>query len=477
MRLFFIEWSGKQFGLDAVVKTLQDQGHQIVYWSGFELDNNVNKAQFPETIFHDYYDARAARPAEGVDVSQFAPPSDNLIRQMLQTESDLLIQMNKSFEWMRENQKKHLYYQYLRYWDGVFKKFKPDAIICPSAPHTVYDLVVYGLAKLYNVKTIIFELTSVFDRSIVMSDYRVGCEALRQQLAADAGHNFTVADLLPDVKRYYDKQMNPDKFFTPPIVSQTLSRYSPAKTLQLKAKGVFNSFKDGSFWEWAGRRLTRLRDGNMKSEYLSLQKTPDFNAPYIYFPLHYQPECTTSPLGGVFVDMLLSLEILSAALGPGMKIYVKEHPFQWKPRGTGFFSYRYKGFYKAIAALPNVELVPLDTPSSVLIKNATAMATVGGTSPWEGVFRGKPGIAFGYPWYQHCPGIHLVRDLESCKKAVAQIIAGESVDPQKVINYLGSFQKVVLEAYRDDYDKSVSSITLEENIKNHVAMILRELNA
>ena len=135
--------------------------------------------------------------------------------------------MNKRFEWMSENQKKHLYYRYIQYWDGVIKKYKPEAIIYPSAPHTIYDFVIYGFSKTLWNKNIIFELTAVYDRSIVMSDYVIGCEALKRQLKNDKDINFSVSDFEPDIGRYYNNQMNSNKLSTPNVIKVLGSIYSP----------------------------------------------------------------------------------------------------------------------------------------------------------------------------------------------------------------------------------------------------------
>jgi len=477
MRLFFIEWSGKDFGLTDIVKKLKHDGHEIVYWSGFQLGKNVDKSEFPDTVFHDYHDARAGISSPQVDDSTFLPPGESLINRLLDIESTILIMMNKRYEWMKENQKKHLYYRYIQYWDGVLKKYKPDAIIMPSAPHTIYDLVIYGLAKISGIKTIIFELTAIYDRSIVMSDFTKGCESLQKKLLEDKDNNYSISDFEPDIKKYYDNQMDPAKSSTPNIVKFVNEIYSPKNILKAKSTAIFRSFRDKVFIERVGKRILHWSEGNLKKEYEKFQIKPDFSKKFIYMALHYQPECNTCPMGGVFVDQLLAIEILSYCLPKDWVIYVKENPFQWKPRGEIYFSYRYKGFYEAISKLKNVRLVPINTDTYTLIKNAQVVASISGTAPWEGLFRGKPGIVFGYAWYRDCQGVFQVRDVASCKEALSKIENGYKIDHQKIINYLVSFQKSVSNAFRAIYFQQVSPISLETNVANHVNLISKELLA
>lgn len=475
MRLFLIEWSGKEQGMIDIVKRLKEQSHEIVYWSGCGLDSQVNKSEFPNTIFHEYGDARAGISSPQVDDSSFEPPSESLIKKLYETESTILIMMNKRFEWMSENQKKHLYYRYIQYWDGVIKKYKPEAIIGPSAPHTVYDLVLFGLAKLYGIKTIMFELTAIYDRSITMKDFAIGCDPLKKQLIEDQNRNFSVSDLELDIRKYYDNQINPEESSTPGMIKVLGSAYSPKNIMKAKSTAVFRSLRDKNFVERVGNRLLRFGKGNLKKEYESLQVKPDYSKKYIYMPLHYQPECSTSPLGGIFADQILAIEILSYCLPDDWVIYVKEQPFQWKPRGTIYFSYRYKGYYESIAKLKNVKIVPIDTDTFSLIENAQAEASVGGTAPWEGVLRGKPGIIFSHPWYQDCHGIFKVQDVESCKKAINNIVCGFKIDKRKIINFLVSFQKVALNGFRAPHMQGMSPINVEQNIENHLRMINTEL--
>ena len=45
----------------------------------------------------------------------------------------------------------------------------------------------------------------------------------------------------------------------------------------------------------------------------------------IYVSLHYQPECSTSPMGGYFVHQDLMLDILMKVVPNNIKLYVKGH--------------------------------------------------------------------------------------------------------------------------------------------------------
>ena len=129
---------------------------------------------------------------------------------------------------------------------------------------------------------------------------------------------------------------------------------------------------------------------NIKKEYAGVQVRPDLNKKFIYVPLNYQPERTSSPQGDMFVDQILMIEILSAAIPAGWVIYVKEHPTQWLFTGLNFTNSRYQGYYKKIAKIKNVALIPIEVDTYTLISRSQAVASVTGTAVWEAAL--KPAI-------------------------------------------------------------------------------------
>ena len=126
--------------------------------------------------------------------------------------------------------------------------------------------------------------------------------------------------------------------------------------------------------------------------------------PYVYFPLHYEPERTTNPDGGVFHDQLRALAQLRAFVPPNIAICVKEHPSQFNARMIGHQG-RTARFYKAITAFSGVKLVSETVSSAKLILNSQAVATISGTVALEAAILGKRGLVFGGAWFDGCPNV------------------------------------------------------------------------
>ncbi|MBU3576938.1 capsular biosynthesis protein [Polynucleobacter sp. UK-Kesae-W10] len=125
--------------------------------------------------------------------------------------------------------------------------------------------------------------------------------------------------------------------------------------------------------------------------------------PFIYFPLHLQPELTTAAIGGIYADQILALETLSSLLPSNYLIYVKENPKQTEKQRGPFF-------YKRLATLKNVRLLSKHENSINLIRSSAGIATITGTAGWEALFYGKPVLVFGAAWYREFTGVTMFGD-------------------------------------------------------------------
>jgi hypothetical protein len=147
--------------------------------------------------------------------------------------------------------------------------------------------------------------------------------------------------------------------------------------------------------------------------------TPDLTKPFIYVPLHFQPEASTCPMGGVFNDQELLVELLASELPEGMRLYVKEHPAQGE-------LCRSKDFYETLRKIPSVTLVPRSFDTFELNNHSIAVATVTGTAGFEALFRQKPVLMFGHRFFQYAPGVLRIHSREDCREALQQVTKGSA---------------------------------------------------
>ena len=266
-----------------------------------------------------------------------------------------------------------------------------------------------------------------------------------------------------------------------PRLSRTSKRpplYQEARGIHLKERG--QSYEQSFQGSWGKLRYQQaLELGKQKKmlmweAYNSVSRTVMLNVPYVYVALHFQPERTTSSLGGPFADQYLVVDMIARCVPDGWKVYVKEHPSQFYPPFCGERS-RHADLYMDLQKLPNVELVSLATSSFQLIDNARAVATVTGTVGWEAIVRGVPALVFGSPWYRACEGVWLVPTEQALRDALRWIEAGVRPDYRKVRLFIHALELVCARAglgYGTP-DEAELGLTHEETVDRLTALLHR----
>ncbi len=471
MRVFLICGS-KYNEIKSLVKILRQNGHEICYWTGFSDDG----LEIPGAIFHGHFDAWKGIPAKGIGTEEFDPPGKNLIEKMYKTESLVLTMMNKAFDKMCVDERRHLYYTILGYWHGIIKKYQPEMIFFSTVPHTVYNFIIYDLVKLLNIKTIMFEDTWISDRALMYTDWVKGSDELKKQLVINENKDISFNDLSQDLQKYYKMHMDKSQDPTPAYQKAWKKKFSGINLVKEKLEILKDSFKQGIILQKSLLYFFKQFKQNLKKEYDKLQVNIDFSKKFVYLPLNFQPERTTSPQGGMFTDQILIIEILSASLPEDWVVYVKEHPSQWWLRSKKYYnSARYHGYYKRIAQLKNVYLVPVDTDTYALINKSQAVATVTGNAGWEAVLRLKPTLIFGYPHYRDFPFLFRIKDAETCKTAFKKIAAGFKFSSQDVLRYLKSFEEATVHGYIDRGVEQNSKLNHQTSLDNLTEVILSEM--
>ena len=494
-KTFYVECS-VPFWLDVAEQLNRTDGWEPCYWTGDPAFGDQVRHRFPDIVFHPNVDAARGIPAEAC-VSLPQPALDQpLLEELAFCESISLHMMNRmdrsdifSFQ-----EREQLFKYFLRYWSAVLDRFRPEVVVTPVSPHLVYDYVLYCLCKQRKILTILFEQTSLDGWIYPERRFEEGSLALKQKYhdllrSYDSGSLKTISltdeaaaylqrvsgDYASAVPFYMKDQAAQKNLITylgkelllhpkgiPEMVQKGQYLFSRSHYVKQQGKRIQNSDMKG--FEYLFNKLEGIQKKNaLKRHYQSLQKPADFDEPYLYLPLHYQPENTSCPLGEAFVDQFLIIDMLSQCVPPGWKIYVKEHTSQWHPKMHGECS-RSTELYGQATALGNVRLVPVSTPNFELIDHAKAVVTITGTAGWEAVVRGRPVLLYGHAWYKFCEGVFYVPSVDACKTALSKIHQGYTVDRERVHLFLSAIQEIGINAYVEPAYTKVVNIPLKENI-------------
>ena len=153
--------------------------------------------------------------------------------------------------------------------------------------------------------------------------------------------------------------------------------------------------------------------------------------------MHNQPEKTTNPEGEGFEDNISAIIFLRSILPSEIKILVKEHPKQLNifSGDVRQIKFRNPNYYNSILKLRNIDIVPINCDTDLLIKNSILNCTISGTVAWESMIKNKPALSFGNTWHSKCASSPVVsRNPEIAKTQLHALINKTSLDVEKDIN-------------------------------------------
>ena len=494
-------------------RLVERHGWDFVYWVGDgPAFGRLVESRFPGIIFHDTVDARLGRPPAAL--ADLVPrPFDEAMAEALSYEQALALKMMDRIELeesFRYHDRVRLFHRLTAWWSALLDHIKPDIMIIPTAPHVHYDYIAYALCRRWGIRTAMFENGSIPGLLLPTPTFEEGFPGLvaayAQLLVSSNGDDFPLSDraqeyldrtrgvyafprdvaqcdevptarektrgmtqrrLLSDLTKIVRVNRYPS--YLRKIVRQIVRGDPPQTPAGRRIAGHYHGrfvvvgeatdAEEAQHSSWVSQRLADLR-----SEYDRLVTPAELSAPYVYLPLHVQPERSTAPNGGIYDHCELMLEAVARVVPPEWLILVKEHPslfrsWQVGERGRRLFD------YARMTALPNVRLVPLDTNPFDLIDNARTVATVTGTSGWEAIARGVPVLCFGVAWYQGCDGVFDARRLEGLCAGVEAILAGARPDARKVRLFLKAVEVVGIQGYVDDDGRPDCKIGEGENIE------------
>lgn len=464
---------------------LQRLGYDVRYMAGLSELRDAAVSAFPSVIYEDAATFLAGIEDVGEMRESHIPFNYNVIlRELSEYEFIIKYMINREYD-HGHDRTNEIYFSLISYWLEIIDTIHPEIIIAPYTPYTAREYVLYALAKVYRIRFLsFFRATVGYYLNIPFTDLS--------------------ANTFPSVvDKYCELKSTQHPFWIQDYANQRMKKKSNAASIlgeadmKLKETVEFNTlpilrnyFKDtrshisGLPLVPAIKRiwfdvknlpsvLDRVDDfALLKSIYDSLCVHPDYSQPYIFFPLHYQPEQTTCPFGEYSVYQYLPIEMVAASLPPGWLVYVKEHYVTFSPFHGGLKK-RSQQYYERLAKIPNVRLIRTEVQSAELIDRAKAVATIAGSPGYEALLRGKPTLTFGTAWYNGCEGVFPVRTFFDCTEAIYKIKKGVEINP---VDFLLFVQATEMAGAKVNFSFSMkgigdTTITREETVANMVTLI------
>lgn len=387
-------------------------------------------------------------------------------------------------------------------WLDVIDDKDITLVISPSIPHRVFDYALYVAAQLKNIKFLAFQMTPFSDASFIIDNVDhlprniVNCET------AVSPDDLHVSDY---IKKRIDKVKEVYSSAVPDYMINQREREKKETAVYkvmhyLMRKGILSIFSRLNPFAEVKTYYARECDRPLEAKTNRLQlffqfrrflqrqrqyiteyekeKTTVFDRskPYVFVALHYQPEETTSPTAGAYVDQILLVQTLEKAIPENYNIVVKEHQSQLY-KSVEAAAGRPPGFYRRLKAVSSrIYLVDASEDPFRLLDSASVTCTVSGTIGWESAIRGTPTLVFGRAWYENMPRVHKVKSVEDIKTIWHVLIEEKNKDMNtKIENFHASLEKFFIRAphYKAFVNKASRSSDLSaQNITEGIVQYL-----
>ena len=131
---------------------------------------------------------------------------------------------------------------------------------------------------------------------------------------------------------------------------------------------------------------------------------------FFLFPLHLQPELSTSVWATYYNDQLNTIRNAAFALPFPYKLYVREHP---SAIGT-----KPNEFYEEIQKIPQAVIISPEESASQLVADSRGVIALTSTIGMEAALAGKPAYVLGDAFYEYHPLCRRVASFEDLKRAI-----------------------------------------------------------
>jgi len=310
---------------------------------------------------------------------------------------DVFLRCVSRWDWARQfvhdwTDLNHLFKLACEHAAAWLQRHSVEAVVYSNVPHQGAAIAQYYVARYFGIPTYIFLQSPFPGKSWMIRDWR----ELGSFDFIRPGTGFEIDTSEPIAPPFY---MNKVKSNFALKVSATLQLARARSLVSLGLTGIPGRNRRYSFLRNLGRwerAVENLRYLHQAPKFFNDEKP---GRPYVYLPLHLQPELTSDLLGGEFADQAYLLNHLREFVPHNYDICVKENPKQTSRM-------RSESFFRALSRLRRVQFLPASTSSFDLIRGATAVATISGTAGWEALRMGKPVLLYGQAFWRNFPGVY-----------------------------------------------------------------------
>jgi len=319
-----------------------------------------------------------------------------------------------------------MFLRHCAYWKFFLKENEITHVLFCGIPHEVFTFVLYKVAKILEIPTLILHpeksgLAKKFDGIFYGSFSR---KSMHQNLfyVSKSIEDVGIWDLSREIGRA-SQDLNTEILRGDPF-SPIVKESEDART---QSTQIFRHSSFLRFFSELKNKSIRPREIYLflrrsilsdlqRREHLKISKGSENSQNSVIYFLPYQPEESSSPRAGIFVEQLFAIKCVADSLPDGWTLRVREHPDQYGRRRP-----RPKGFLREISEISRVSIVPLDETVNQSFSNVQAAAGIAGTSCVEAWLQKIPLLLFGEMFLKRAPGVFFIETKDDIRKAFDRI--------------------------------------------------------
>tara|TARA_B100000579_G_scaffold420327_1_gene419945 strand:- start:1534 stop:2892 length:1359 start_codon:yes stop_codon:yes gene_type:complete len=270
----------------------------------------------------------------------------------------------------------------------VIEKNNVELAIFFFLPHEGPDFIMYQITRLLGIKTILMHQSIFPNKYFTVKK----CEDLGDfQISKNTEFKLNMNDI-EKYKNIYSEAVRETK--------KKQKKNKKANTRFLKNLILRSLIKLKIIHREDQNYLQKKYEKNLSRVEKKYDEIKNFqkDKKIIFFPLHAQPELSTSLLGEKYEDQILVLERLNSFAKDKWIVIAKENIYQTSYQRDDFFFKRLKG-------LKNVFFVDKSESTQLIMNDSDLVATICGTIGYEALTKSKKCLVFGNAWYKNFHGV------------------------------------------------------------------------
>ena len=274
----------------------------------------------------------------------------------------------------------------------VIKKNNVELAIFFFLPHEGPDFIMYQIAKSLGIKTILMHQSIFPNKYFTIKK----CEDLGDIDIQNDTQDKSSFENIDEIKNLYSEFINKKKIF----IKKNLKKNKKINIYFFKNLILKSLIKLKIIHRENQEYLQKKYEKNLLKIEKKYDEIKSFQSgrKIIFFPLHFQPELTTSLLGGKYEDQILVLEKLNSFAKDNWIVIAKENQMQTSYQRNDFF-------FKRLNGLKNVYFVHRNESTQQIMNDSDLVATICGTIGYEALMKSKKCLVFGNAWYKNFHGV------------------------------------------------------------------------